>query len=226
MAEDTPATPRRQQGTSRDYLIDRLRRAGRTDFLDAIERGEISAHTAAIEMGWIKRASTVVTITPQARRRRLRLEAIADGGLSPSQAQELWLGPNPTQGSLFSSREELVQAWTEHRDVLMARWGSHGRRPMIWWELDAGDLEHPGYFCERSYLYEHNVLSESERAEVEVEWRRDFEAAKGKSARERREAYRFADIPLELVERWQGERRRRPKPRKRDDVALIPQPGG
>src|SRR5262252_5825080 len=86
---------------------------------------------------------------------------------------------------------------------------SHGRRPMAWWEFDAGDLEHPGRDREQSTLWRAGVLSESERAEVEAEWRREFDVTRGKSARERREHYEFHDIPDELIERWQGTRKRR-----------------
>jgi hypothetical protein len=143
-------------------------------------------------------------------------------GLTLSELQELWLGAHPTTGSCFSTREELVAAWAAGRAVVMRLWGSHGRRPMAWWEFDAGDLKHPGYDRERSTLWRAGVLSESERTELEAEWRQAFDAAKGKAAKERREAYEFADIPIELIERWQGARRRRPKLQKREDVALIP----
>jgi len=146
-------------------------------------------------------------------------------GLTYSELQELWLGAHPTTGSCFRTREELVAAWAAGRAVVMRLWGSHGRRPMAWWEFDAGDLEHPGYSHERSYLYEAGVLSEAERSELEAEWRHEFDAARGKSARERREHYEFHDIPPELIERWQGERRRRSKLRTEGDAALIPQPG-
>src|SRR5262249_10234135 len=57
--------------------------------------------------------------------------------------------------------------------------GSHGRRPAGWWEFNAGDLEHPGYFRERSYLYEHNVLGQQERVELEAAWKTAFDAARG-----------------------------------------------
>ena len=88
---------------------------------------------------------------------------------------------------------------------------------MAWWEFDAGDLEHPGRDREQSTLWRAGVLSESERAEVEAEWRREFDVTRGKSARERREHYEFHDIPDELIERWQGTRKRR----RRQAAALV-----
>ena len=130
-------------------------------------------------------------------------------GLTLSELQELWLGAHPTTGSCFCSREELVAAWAAGRAVVMRLWGSHGRRPMAWWEFEAGDLRYPGYDHEKSVLYTAGVLSEAERAELEVAWREAFDRARGKSAKERREAYEFADIPVELIEKWQAERRRR-----------------
>jgi hypothetical protein len=213
-------------GGRRDYILARLERDGRHDLAEAIREGRVSALTIAVELGWTKRPETLgLGSGNAAKRRQHQLRAIAGDGLSPSQAQELWLGPNPTQGSLFSSREELEAAWTANRDALMARWGSHGRRPLAWWEFDAGDLEHPGYDRERSTLWRAGVLSQQERSELEVTWREAFDAAKGKGARERREHYEFADIPPELVEHWQSERRRRSKLRKEGDAALIPQLG-
>jgi hypothetical protein len=97
---------------------------------------------------------------------------------------------------------------------------------MGWWEFEAGELEHPGYDRERSYLYAHNVLSQQERSELEITWREAFDQARGKSAKERREHLAHHDVPDELIERWQGARRRRAKAiGKEDDAVRIPQPG-
>jgi len=80
---------------------------------------------------------------------------------------------------------------------------------MGWWEFEAGDLKHPGYFRERSALWRAGVLSDDEKAFLERDWRREFDAAREKDARERREHYEHHDIPAELVARWKGESRRR-----------------
>jgi hypothetical protein len=220
MAEDSPVTPRRQHGHSRAYILDRLRRENRTDFIDAIEAGRISAFAAACELGWTKRPPAVAAITHQARKRRLRLQTIAGEGLSGSQAFELWLGPNPT-GSFFDSPEALRAAWETHRDAIMARWGSHGRRPQGWWAFDT-ELEYPGYSCERSTLWRVGVLTAEERTELEHEWREEFETAQADAFTlhdgngiltgdcARAEHYRWADIPAALIKRWEkAERRRR-----------------
>ena len=141
-------------------------------------------------------------------------------GLTLSELQELWLGAHPTTGSHFRSREELVAAWEAGRAVVMRLWGSHGRRPMGWWEFDAGDLKHPGYDRERSTLWRApGVLSESERVEVEAEWRQIYDAARGMRAKERREHFEHHDIPAELITAWSAERKAERRRRGRQRAA-------
>jgi hypothetical protein len=221
MAEDTLATPRRQHGHSRAYILDRLRRENQTDFIDAIERGEISAHTAAIEMGWVKRPPSVAAVTHQARKRQLRLRAIVDGGhVTPAQWQELWLGPCGAT-SVFTSRKQLEDAWQRARERMIASL-SPGRRPMGWWEFDAGDLKHPGYGSERSTLWGAGLLTDVERTTLEAEWKAEFATAQAPDFtlndgsdelltgdRARAAHYAHHDIPRELIRRWSAARRRR-----------------
>jgi hypothetical protein len=218
-------------GVRRDYILRRLERDGRHDLAEAIREGRVSAYTIAVELGWTKRAEPVSGNLNAAKRRRFQLRAVTGEGLDAGRMLELWLGPNPSQGSLFNSREELEQAWQEHGAEIMARWGSHGRRPQIWWELAAGDLEHPGYSRERSTLWRAGVLSEVERSELEHEWRQEFETAQapdftlhdgngilvGDCARVAH--YAWADIPRELVKRWTAARRRRERWRERQPAA-------
>ena len=48
--------PMPYRGTSRNYIVARLRRTEGLSFLaDAIERGEITSHAVGIELGWIAR---------------------------------------------------------------------------------------------------------------------------------------------------------------------------
>jgi len=65
--------PRRQHGTSRDYLLDRLRRAGRSDLVEAVEAGLVSAYAVAVEMGWMRRPAALGT---GSMRRQFRLDAL------------------------------------------------------------------------------------------------------------------------------------------------------
>jgi hypothetical protein len=223
MAEDPPATQRRQHGHSRAYILDRLRRENQTDLAAAVEAGTISAFAAAVQCGWTQRPPTLVAVTHQARKRRVRLQAIGDGELSSGQKMELQYGPNPTQGSLFSTREELESAWAVCRDELLER-SNPGRRPAIWWMLEARGLglQWPGYFNERSYLYVAGVLKEAEKVELEHEWKVEFEVGQapdfsmndgngellvGDCARQAH--YAWADIPRSLLRRWQASARRR-----------------
>jgi hypothetical protein len=92
----------------------------------------------------------------------------------------------------------------------MRMWGCHGRRPQIWWAFEAAalGLTWPGYFRERSYLYDHGVLSQQERHELEAEWKAAFDAARGMGAAERREHLQHHDVPAELVKRWADAARR------------------
>jgi len=130
-------------------------------------------------------------------------------GLTLSELQELWLGVGPG-GSLFSGEEELRDAWSRGRDVVMRLWGCGGRRPQIWWYLEAGDLKYPGYDHERSYLFEHNVLSEAEREQLLAGWRKEFEKACSlEDAAARKAHLDWADVPHSLRQQWQPARRRR-----------------
>jgi hypothetical protein len=220
MAEDPPVTPRRQHGHSRAYILDRLKRENRTDLAAGVEAGTVSAFAAAVQCGWTKRPPSAATVTHQARKRRLGFQAI-EGGLSAGQMMELWLGPNPSQGSLFGSREELVQAWEQNRDEVMRQWGSRGRRPAGYYEFE-WDGPRPPYATERSSLWRAGVFSEAECAELEAEWKREFATAqapdftlnngdaellRGDCAR--LAYYRHHDIPRELVRRWEKAARRR-----------------
>jgi hypothetical protein len=237
MAEDPPANPRRQHGHSRAYILDRLKRENQTDLAAAVEAGTVSAFAAAVQCGWTKRPPSAAAITHQARKRRQRFQAI-DGELSAGQKMELIYGPSPSQGSLFNSREELVQAWAACRDELLER-ANAGRRPAGFYEFEF-DGRRPPYDTERSTLWRMDLLFETEKATLEREWRVAFQEAqlddftlndgsgeilRGDCARVAH--YAWADIPRELVRRWEkAERRRRSRavrttmaPEKAPDVA-------
>jgi len=139
-------------------------------------------------------------------RRAVKVSDIDSCGLTLSELQELWLGAHPTTGSCFRTREELVAAWQAGRAVVMRLWGSHGRRPRGFYEFEWPGNP-PAYDVERSTLWRADALSEAERSELEAEWRREFDAARGKSASERREHYEHHDIPAELITAWSAERK-------------------
>jgi hypothetical protein len=88
-----------------------------------------------------------------------------------------------------------------------------GRRPLAWWEFDAP----PGLkFNEErscSILWRAGILGAEEKLDVEAEWRREFEHGFTRSydARRRKEHFRWADIPAELIRAWTAERKRSAK---------------
>ena len=149
----------------------------------------------------------------------------------PAQAQELWLGPSH-HGSVFSSRAALRRAWLEHGDHIMAVHRQAGKRPQAWWEFESGNLQFNAD-RERSTLWRAGVLAESEVAELEAYWRQEFERtfepsfgfhSGGRVLRDglaRREHYKWADIPRELVKAWTSQRRARTI-RRRKQTATSP----
>jgi hypothetical protein len=211
-------------GTSKRYIVERLRRENQTALLAAVESGQITALTAAVSLGWVSRPPLLGGSTHRAHRRDFRLRK-ARGELGPGEKMELIYGPSPAMGSCFDSREALQAAWTAARDELLDRSRS-GYRPAAWWNFEAPalGLAWPGYFRSRSYLYEHNVLTEAEKAALEAEWKMEFETAQapdftlndgsgeilaGDCARAAH--YAHHDIPRELIKRWQAAGRRRAK---------------
>jgi hypothetical protein len=210
-----------------------MQAAGLTDLVAAIERGELTAHAAAAEMGWIKRPPSSGGSPNVVRRRQLAVYRLAQAGAfkqrstgpDPSAGcpidlalvNELWLGPNDS--TFFSSRDELRRTWEESRTYLLATFGRPGRRPMAWWEFDAS-AAYPGYDRERSTLWRMDVLDAEEKAVLEREWRDEFARAYAPGfsiarpfgeepiagAAARKMYFAHCDIPIELIQAWTGER--------------------
>jgi hypothetical protein len=122
---------------------------------------------------------------------------------------------------VFTSRQELKDAWERARERMMASLNP-GRRAMAWWEFDSGDLKHPGYFRERSTLWRAGQLTTDEKTALEAEWKAEFDRAqapdftmndgngallRGDSARAAH--YEHHDVPGALVRKWSAARRRR-----------------
>jgi hypothetical protein len=196
-------------GTSKRYITQRLEREGHTALLRAVQSGQITALTAAVSLGWVQRPPLKGGSTHRAHRRDFRLRE-ARGELGPGEKMELIYGPSPAMGSYFDSREALQAAWVAVRDELLGR-TNPGRRPAGFYEFEWEGFR-PPYAVERSTLWRANALSEAERVEVEHAWRVEFDAARGMDARERREHLVHHDVPVELIEAWTGERRKRTKP--------------
>jgi hypothetical protein len=198
----------RPTGVRRDYILARLERDGRHDLAEAIREGRVSAYTIAVELGWTKRAEPISARTNAAKRRQHQLRAIT-GELSPGEKMELIYGPSPAMGSYFDSREALQAAWVAMRDELLGR-ANPGRRPAAFYEFEYPGVR-PPYDSERSVLWREGLLTADEKAVLEAEWKVKFEKARGMGAQERREHLEHHDVPPELIEQWQGERRRHPR---------------
>jgi hypothetical protein len=133
----------------------------------------------------------------------------------------------PCRERAFASDDERRAAWIRDRDRLLAMFSSGpGRRPQAWWRYDAptAGVRWPGLDRERSTLYQAGLLDEAEKAELEADWRREFDDAQDpdfwiclgpgeilEGAAARRAHYREADIPRELIRKWTAERRRQVK---------------
>jgi hypothetical protein len=143
--------------------------------------------------------------------------------LTGGQELDLWLGSGPPYDPApFASGEARRAAWLLHRDRLAGVLpSSPGRRAQAWWAYDA-PIPWPGYDAERSTLYAAGLLDVEEKAQLEAEWRGNFESAANPGfalslapdehltgAAARRALYCWADIPRQLVRKWTAEQRKR-----------------
>ena len=65
------------RGTSRNYIVARLRRTEGLSFLaDAIEAGRISSHAVGLELGWIGRPDLVGVRDGQAKARHFLFQRL------------------------------------------------------------------------------------------------------------------------------------------------------
>src|SRR6516162_1768138 len=148
-------------GTSKAYIVQRLRDQGETALLAAVESGKITALTAAVELGWVLRPPKRGGNIQRTKRIAHQVRAVTGEGLSPAQAMELIYGPSPATGSYFGSREELVDAWQQARERLLEQ-SNPGRRPAAFYEFE-WDGSRPAYTVERSVLWRAGQLTEAER---------------------------------------------------------------
>jgi hypothetical protein len=79
MSEQAP-TPR-LGSTSRPYIIRRLRDLGLHGLVGAIEQGRVSAHTVAIELGWVRPRALHGGSPNKAKRRRFQVDQLIREGL-------------------------------------------------------------------------------------------------------------------------------------------------
>jgi hypothetical protein len=143
--------------------------------------------------------------------------------LNHGQRMFLLYGPADQWADAFADEREVREAWEQHRARILGHY-RRGRRPWGWWQFEAGELRYPGYDREQAVLFEAGLLAPEERAELVTDWRREFERAQAadfwiclgpgrslKGAPARRQHYKWADVPRELLLRWTRERRRQGK---------------
>src|SRR5262249_1362466 len=153
----------RQTGTSRAYLLKRLRRDGYGDLLAAVGSGRLSAYAAAEAAGYVTRRPVIGTGSQgQAKRRAAR-------GRDDGQLMELWLGPS--QRGPGRPRGAGAAGGGGDKPARLVRRGGG----VAWGEFEAGDLRYPGYDRERSFLFERGLFADAERAEPH--WREEFDRA-------------------------------------------------
>ena len=114
--------------------------------------------------------------------------------------------------------------WRKHRDTIM-QWAHPGKRPPEWWTYEKKKrrpVEH-----ETSTLFKMGELTKGELAELMPDWLAQYEKATAPGfaycvgqhpgttgalwieGTEAREAYfRWADIPPDLIRKWNADRRR------------------
>jgi hypothetical protein len=121
-------------GTSRVYLLNRLRREGHTDLADAVEAGKISAYAIAVELGWVTRHPIVGTgSSNQAKRRQHRIRAVLrEARLAKLLVAEDHPSFSPEILSLFIELEGMSQGTKAFKE------GSHRLAQLLdlvdeWW---------------------------------------------------------------------------------------------
>jgi hypothetical protein len=222
-----PNNGRMQQGTSREYLLDRLRREGHADWVEAIESGRVSAYAVACQLGWTTRAPTLSgEKAHQTKRRRYRLaeehKRMSDGrGLQPApdklssdQRTFLLYGPDNRCEGAFDTEEAVRTAWEKHKERLLADYAV-ARRPWAWRVFDRPELPWKGYDRERAINWRAaNVLTPEEKVQLEAMWRKYFEAGRNPKS---------ADTPRELIRKWRAERRQQSK-KEEPSNAIVERP--
>jgi len=71
---------RRQTGTSRSYILDRLREAGLIGLIEAIETNRVSAFAVGVELGWLQRPPLRGGSPNKAKRRRFEIQRLIREG--------------------------------------------------------------------------------------------------------------------------------------------------
>jgi hypothetical protein len=82
-----PQSPR-LGSTSRPYIIRRLQNLGLHGLVTAIGQGRVSAHTVAVELGWVRPRPLHGGSPNKAKRRRYQVNALIREGLFDAPARQ------------------------------------------------------------------------------------------------------------------------------------------
>jgi hypothetical protein len=147
--------------------------------------------------------------------------------LTSAQYWFLICGPKGDFDNAFDDEAEVLAAWAQHREQILARYQGNGRRPWGFWAIDHPELRWRGYDRQRSTLCRAGLLGAQEKAELVVWWRQQYDRAWSEYDGEpgaRRKHLRSVDVPANLVRQWDGERRPRGKAIRKFETACQPEP--
>jgi hypothetical protein len=74
--------------TSRPYIIRRLQDLGLHGLVAAIQQGRVSAHTVAVELGWVRRPAAHGGSPNAAKRRQFQVDQLIREGLFDAPARQ------------------------------------------------------------------------------------------------------------------------------------------
>jgi hypothetical protein len=139
----------------------------------------------------------------------LVMPALPPGHLSDKQRNFLCYGPRDAYDDAFADEGQARRAWALHREHILATYHTT-RRPWGWRMFDRPEVPWRGLDRERSILWRVGAFTEAERLELEQTWRRDFDDAQRlNGADARRKHLAWADVPRELIKKWNAELRQR-----------------
>jgi hypothetical protein len=131
----------------------------------------------------------------------------------------------------WEPRPISIDRWMRYRDVML-KWCYPGNRPQEWFLYERNMKVPPR---QTSWLFDHDVLSEAEIAELMPTWREQYDRSWEEGfvfnagergwlvgAAARKAWYHLHDIPDAIVKHWDRERRRSMKVVKKLKTAAVP----
>ena len=194
---------RKPTGSNASHLLRKLQEAGRSDLVQEITAGRLTAWEGAVEAGIRFRQQPLDLSSNSYKRKAFRRYP-----LRASKDLEMWLGPSSNQPSLFADTEDAKRYWHANSARLMPLLAGNGTRPQAWWYFDA-KMPFPGLDEEAATLFELGEFGELEEREWIPVWRKSFDIAAGLRGIGRiRDFLDKAALPMSLFRKWNAEKRR------------------